>query len=267
MKTNQYNNILKKKNWKKIVIIFSIITVSVLSWAGLTKAGYIPNFLDLEILCSGGDCILSDDYSDNNSVNFGGFRGFGDDVMMEKPVIYLYPEQTQDIQVQLNYNGKIIADYPKYNEELKGWSVTAYPDGKIINHADNQEYSYLFWEGQPKERIDWDLSKGFIVRGEDTKLFLQKTLSKIGLTQKEYNEFIVYWYPLMQNNKYNLIHFADEQYTNNAPLTISPKPDSILRVFMVYKPLEKPIKIEEQEIKPFERKGFTVIEWGGAKVE
>ena len=109
MKTNQYNNIPKKKNWKKIVIIFSIITVSVLSWAGLTKAGYIPNFLDLEILCSGGDCILSDDYSDNNSVNFGGFRGFGDNVMMEKPVIYLYPEQTQDIQVQLNYNGKIIA--------------------------------------------------------------------------------------------------------------------------------------------------------------
>ena len=58
----------------------------------------------------------------------------------------------------------------------------------------------------------------------------------------------------MQNNKYNLIHFSDEQYTNNAPLTINPKPNSILRVFMVYKPLEKPIKIEEQEIKPFERK-------------
>ncbi|MBD3244817.1 MAG: hypothetical protein GF335_02375 [Candidatus Moranbacteria bacterium] len=181
--------------------------------------------------------------------------------------MYLYPAQKQDIKVQLNYNGKIIADYPSYNEELKGWSVTAYPDGKIINHEDNQEYSYLFWEGQPSEKIDWDLSKGFIVKGENTKEFLQKTLSQIGLTPKEYNEFIVYWFPLLQNNTYNLIHFADEQYTDNAPLTINPRPDSVLRVFMVYKPLEKPINIEEQEIKPFERSGFTVVEWGGTKTE
>jgi len=251
MKTNQSNNIPKKKNWKKIAIIFSIVAVSILSLAGLTKAGYIPNYLDIEILCPE-DKSSPFDY---------------DGIMIKKPIIYLYPEQKQSIQVQLDYNGKIIADYPNYDEKIKGWNVTAYPNGKIINHFDNQEYSYLFWEGQPEKKIDWDLSKGFIVKGEDTKEFFQKTLSKIGLTPKEYNEFIVYWFPLMQDNKYNIIHFADEQYTDNAPLTINPKPDSILRVFMVYKPLEKPIKIEEQEIKPFERKGFTVIEWGGTKAK
>jgi hypothetical protein len=251
METNKSKNIQKKKNWKKIVIIFSIIIVSVLSWAELTKAGYIPNFLNLEILCSEGND------NQNNP----------EPVVDYKPVIYLYPERKQDIQVQLDYKGKIIADYPSYDEKLKGWSITAYPDGKIINGSDNQEYSYLFWEGQREEKIDWDLSKGFIVKGKDTKEFLQKTLSKIGLTPKEYNEFIVYWYPLLQNNNYNLIHFADEQYTDNAILTINPKPNSILRVFMVYKPLEEPIKIEEQEIKPFERNGFTVIEWGGTKAE
>jgi len=254
MENNQSNNISKKKNWKKIAIIFSIITVSILSWAGFTKAGYIPNFLNLEILYS------ESNYNPNNPDQ--GVEG-----VELKPVIYLYPQQKQDIQVQFNYNGKIIADYPNYDEKDKGWSVTAYPDGKIINHADSQEYSYLFWEGQPKEKIDWNLSKGFIVKGKDTKEFLQKTLSQIGLTPKEYNEFIVYWFPLMQNNQYNLIHFADEQYTDNAPLTINPKPDSVLRVFMVYKSLEEPIRIEEQEIKPFERNGFTVVEWGGTKAE
>jgi hypothetical protein len=36
---------------------------------------------------------------------------------------------------------------------------------------------------------------------------------------------------------------------------------------MVYKPLEKQIVIEEQEIQPFERKGFAVVEWGGTKAE
>lgn len=36
---------------------------------------------------------------------------------------------------------------------------------------------------------------------------------------------------------------------------------------MVYKPLDKAIDIPEQELEPFEREGFTVIEWGGAEME
>ena len=186
---------------------------------------------------------------------------------IDKPVIYLYPEQKQEIIVRLDYQGKIIAEYPEYNEDMKGWKVTAYPDGKIINHADEQEYSYLFWEGKPNEPIDWNLSKGFVVKGENTREFLQETLSQIGLTPKEYNEFIVYWYPLMKDNPYNIIHFADEQYTKTAPLTIKPKPDSMLRVFMVFKPINKKIEIEPQVFQPFERKGFTVVEWGGTEVK
>ena len=257
METNQFNKIPKKKKGKKIAINFSIVWISVLLLAGLTKAWYIPNFFNLEILCP----------ESEKETNFPYFPANPNPGVDLKPLIYLYPKKKQDIQVKLNYNGKIIADYPNYDEKLKGWSVTAYPDGKIINHSDSQEYSYLFWEWKPENKIDWDLSKGFIVKGEYTKDFLQKTLPKIGLTPKEYNEFIVYWFPLMQNNKYNLIHFAGEQYTNYAPLTINPKPDSILRVFMVYKSLEKPIEIEEQEIKFFERKGFSVVEWGWTKVE
>lgn len=251
------NNKMKKNMWKKIIIIFSVVLALILIWAGLTKAGYIPNFFNIGILCS--------EEENNSDIPF--VFGNSEPEMVKKPVIYLYPEHEQDIQVQLNYKGEIIADFPKYNELIGGWKVTAYPDGKIINHSDNKEYSYLFWEGTPKEKINWDLSKGFVVKGEDTREFLQETLSEMGLTPKEYNEFIVYWYPLMKNNKYNLIHFADEQYTETAQLTISPKPDSILRVFIVYKPLNEKIEIEEQEIKPFERKGFTVVEWGGTKAE
>lgn len=89
----------------------------------------------------------------------------------------------------------------------------------------------------------------------------------MGLSPKEYNEFIVYWYPLMQNNPYNLIHFAGEQYTQTAPLTITPTPDAMLRVFMVYKPLQEEVVIKEQPLQSFERKGFTVIEWGGTETK
>jgi hypothetical protein len=85
------------------------------------------------------------------------------------------------------------------------------------------------------------------------------------LTPREYNEFIVYWLPEMQDNPYNLIAFQGDDYTRLAALEITPKPDSLIRVFMAYKPLEQPIKIDEQALVPMSREGFTVVEWGGCR--
>ncbi|MCX6702597.1 MAG: hypothetical protein NTW60_01905, partial [Candidatus Wolfebacteria bacterium] len=185
------------------------------------------------------------------------------DELAKKPVLYLYPAHQQQVSVRLEYQGSVIVSYPKYNESLKGWDVTAYPDGRIINSSDQEEYSYIFWEGVSDKPVQYDFSKGFVVEGEKTAVFLRDTLRKIGLTPKEYNEFIVYWYPKLKDNKYNLIHFAQEEYEKVAHLEISPKPDSILRVFMVYKPFDKKVDVAPQEIKPFVRSGFTVVEWGG----
>jgi len=179
----------------------------------------------------------------------------------EKPVIYLYPEKTMEVTVKLNYNGEVICTYPEYNE---GWTVTAHPDGTLINQKDGKEYYYLFWEGN--SNIEYDMSKGFVVKGEDTAEFLRDKLEYIGLTPKECNEFIVYWLPRMKSNPYNLISFQNEAYIENAELEITPEPDSILRVFMAYKPLKKKISVEEQILEPFQRQGFTVVEWGGAIV-
>lgn len=188
-------------------------------------------------------------------------------VPVDKPVIYLYPEEVSDIYVKLQYDGEIIASYPDYDKLISGWQVNALPDGSLINKNDQKEYSYIFWEGVGSEYIDWDLSTGFVVRGSDTREFLQNTLEQIGLTPKEYNEFIVYWYPKMMENEYNLIHFAGKQYTDTAVLTVEPQPDSILRVFMVYKAIDEPINIQPQDFKPFNREGFTVVEWGGSEIE
>ena len=184
-----------------------------------------------------------------------------DEPTAAKPVIYLYPEETMEVTVKLDYNGSIICTYPTYYE---GWTVTAHPDGMLINQKDGKEYSYLFWEGN--SNIEYDMSKGFIVKGEDTAEFLRDKLEYIGLTPKEYNEFIVYWLPKMQNNPYNLITFQNKVYTDNAELEIIPEPDSILRVFMAYRPLDEAISIEEQNLEPFKRQGFTVVEWGGTVV-
>lgn len=246
----------KQKVNRRIIIPIAIgVAVAALTfWAIMTKVGAIPNYLNIEILCPGEPS--SDEYP---------FPSSGDETRMDKPVIYLYPTVVTDVNVNLNYKGKIIADYPEYDNSIKGWNVTAYPDGKIIDKADGKEYSYLFWEGRPTEKINWDLSTGFVVKGSDTRQFLQQKLSEIGLMPKEYNEFIVYWYPILKDNAYNLVHFAGSQYTDTAELTVAPEPDSLLRVFMVYKPLDEKVSIKEQSMKPFVRKGFTVVEWGGTK--
>ena len=184
-----------------------------------------------------------------------------EDIPAAKPVIYLYPETETDVEVRLHIDGELEFTYPEY---IDGWQVTAYPDGQLINHADGFEYSYLFWEGHGN--IDIDMNSGFVVAGDDTVEFLREKLLYMGLLPKEYNEFIVYWAPKMQPNAYNLISFQGDAYTKAALLDIIPTPDSVLRIFMVFQPLDEPIAIPEQELDTFERIGFTVIEWGGAEI-
>ena len=184
-----------------------------------------------------------------------------DDVYFEKPILYLYPEETTKVTVKLELLGELTCTYPAYND---GWTVTAAPDGTLIDEK-GQTYNYLYWEGAGTEQ--YDLSQGFCVAGADTAAFLEDALAQLGLTRKEANEFIVYWLPRMEQNPYNLIAFQQETYTEAAKLTVTPTPDSILRVFMAWKPLEKPVDIPAQTLPIFERHGFTVVEWGGAKVK
>lgn len=180
------------------------------------------------------------------------------DVML-KPIIYLYPEKTQEIEVQLDYDGVLTHTYPKYTGR---WKVTANPDGALFD-TKNQEYYALYWEGNPNK--DYTINEGFVVPGEQTIDFLENTLSRLGLNRKEANEFIIYWLPKMENNPYNLIHFSTTQYEEMARLNITPTPETLIRVMMVFKPLDNPIKIKKQNLNSMskKRKGFTVVEWGG----
>ena len=57
----------------------------------------------------------------------------------------------------------------------------------------------------------------------------------------------------------------DRAYTESARLTITPEPDTLIRVFMAYRPLEKAVEIAPQTLTAPERTGFTAVEWGGAE--
>ena len=138
------------------------------------------------------------------------------------------------------------------------------PDGTLIN-AEGQQYNYLYWEGETYAK--YDLSKGFCVKGEDTAKFLEEALEKLGLNRREANEFIVYWLPLMEQNPYNIIAFQTDVYTEAARLEVNPKPDTLIRVFMAWQKSDDHVELEEQELEAPERKGFTVVEWGGTELK
>ncbi|MBE6864965.1 MAG: hypothetical protein E7495_10480 [Ruminococcus flavefaciens] len=183
---------------------------------------------------------------------------------VKKPVIYLYPEEETDVHIELELTeSELNTTYPKYNN---GWDVVAYPDGSLLNKSDNSHHKYLFWDSV-NCRTRFDYSKGFCVAGSDTESFLKEKLTYMGLTEDEMNDFIVYWLPLMEHNKYNLISFQGDVYTDSAKLDITPKPDSLLRVFMSYVPLENAVDIQPQQLETFERNGFTVVEWGGSELK
>ena len=178
-----------------------------------------------------------------------------------KPVIYLYPEKEMQVSVDLTLDGKLTCTYPAYNN---GWNVTATPDGTLTD-TNGKTYNYLYWEGETYAQ--YDMSKGFCVKGEDAAVFLEDALAKLGLNRREANEFIVYWLPQMEQNPYNIISFQTDAYTNAAELKVSPEPDTLIRVFMSWKKADSYISLPEQGFSAVQRSGFTVVEWGGTEIQ
>jgi hypothetical protein len=182
--------------------------------------------------------------------------------VINKPVIYLYPEKPMDISVQLNLkNSNFSTIYPKFNEK-NTWNVHAKPNGDII--LNDRTYPYLFWEADSYDLKD--SNEGFIVTEENAEKFLEEKLEILGLNEKERADFIVFWLPHLIKNKLSLCTFQSKKFFDNFELNITPKPDTVIRIYLSIKKLDSPINVKEQKLESVERKGYTVIEWGGYKL-
>ncbi len=207
--------------------------------------------------------LINDDgkCSDSSAVTdllLGELNGFGG-----KPIIYLYPEETTDISVQIDSSVDFTFTYPHYPDS--GWNVTAEPSGDLTDTVTGKQYYSLFWEGYINYLCDF--SEGFVVPSNEIVPFLEEKLEILGLNFREAQEFILYWAPVLEGNEFSLIHFATDEYAEAVPLTITPEPDTEIRVMMSFKSVGLGYDVIGQELTRVKRSGYTVVEWGGSNYD
>lgn len=194
-------------------------------------------------------------------------RTFDKDIqVIEKPVLYFYPNILTEISVKLETKGELAFTYPTYENE---WRFQADPTGNLS--FGDKFYNYLFWESnQVITNESFNLSKGFAIDKELTIEFLEEKLNTFGLNSKEIADFITYWGPQLMKNERNYIHFVmNDDCSAFADLMIEPKPAHVYRFYILSKEIPSNLKIDlaPQEIIPIDRTGFTVIEWGGSVID
>ena len=175
-----------------------------------------------------------------------------------KPVLYLYPTETTNIKVEFEHPEYLTTTYPKYENS---WEVVAHPNGDLYD-KNNKYYYALYWDEIRYNEVNFN--EGFYVESVDAINFLEEKLSIIGLNDKERNEFIMYWLPILESNGKSLVYFelTSERELGNK-LIITPTADSMLRVSIHIKKVNDKVNIKEQKLETFNRVGFTAVEWGG----
>ena len=175
-----------------------------------------------------------------------------------KPILYLYPEEKTKVTVTFEHPEYLETTYPKFTSK---WLVTADTDGTLTD-SNGKNYYALYWD--EKKVHSTDFSEGFYVEKDDAIDFLEKKLSYIGFNEREMNEFIMYWLPILEKNGKSLVYFElTEERESYNKINISPKVDSLLRVVIHVKKVDKKTNIKKQSLVKFKRKGFVAVEWGG----
>jgi len=177
-----------------------------------------------------------------------------------KPAIYLYPTKRERVNVRVETSGIFTLTIPDYSEN--GWNIIANPNGII--ESEGQTFKYLYYESKIPDSLVKVPDKGYVVTRSELPGLFNLILPKLGLATEERNEFNTYWLKALPYSPYYFVGVMDKKSIDSIePLIINPAPDSINRVRLYFELLEKPKVVAEPIINTPERKGFSVIEWGG----
>lgn len=194
-----------------------------------------------------------------------------------KPVLMLYPEQTTPVTVTLRLQDwwTMTTTWPAPTPTAQGamWRVTAAPGGELQLPSADMAVPYLFWEAQTQagHTVPWVLEPGpdtFCVARKAVGEWLNGALERLGLNARERGDMITYWLARLEDKPYVLLRFLTAaELGPEASYTLSPAPDTFIRVFMIYKPLEQAMRSSgELPAEAPLRVGFTAVEWGGMDV-
>ncbi len=186
-----------------------------------------------------------------------------------KPAVYLYPPKKMLVNVKVHPAGQLMYTDPLYPEN--GWNVEANPDGQIVNLGSNnfmKQYDYLYFESRVPDSIIQKPTKGWVLKPTELETKFNEILPRLGLNDKQTNDFIEYWKKALPDSPYYFIGIINKINVNQIEgLEITPKPDSINRVRIYFERLDSPINVEIPELPETSKlsadNSFNVVEWGG----
>ncbi|EDR28928.1 hypothetical protein EDI_249480 [Entamoeba dispar SAW760] len=255
-----------------------------------TKDLLYPNFSERILFNSVRLCSLLKDIGSNNqeiSVKLVSYPEYmlkknsslkvPERVYVKKPVILLYDDTIKEKEefcchLELNDAIDIGATYPnpriiKEDNTKKEyeWKGTYCSDGvsNCVIEINNKHFDYLFWEGVCLKKEEFK-GKEVGITYENISNELEVLLKKLGMNEREVNDFIVYWIAKLNKNYYK-VTICDSSYDNEiAQLKISGF-NQIHRIALKFEEVENinnlpTIDSVEERQRPT---GKYVIEWGG----
>ncbi|CUA67943.1 Ubiquitin family protein [Rhizoctonia solani] len=244
-----------------------------------------------------------------------------------KPVIYLFPPTpTSDIRLWLSLapSWKFSAIYPStvIDSSLKdprslgqtiAWTVNAQPDGVLWDQATEREIAYLFWEAHTNPKLPssppitrpsspfeapshtFDPASPVVLPENSVLLpfdkvtgYIDDTLLALGLHTEARTSFITYWLPDLSKHPFIALRFLPQhEYEKAASLDISPAPQVVTRVFMLFRGVEEAqieywtdaVAMAQKDASVWrdivgvdiararDNTLFRVLEWGGMEVK
>jgi len=176
---------------------------------------------------------------------------------VSKPVIYLYPKETMPVSVEVVPDAWFTKTIPQIIDNH--WDVIAHPSSEL--EFGGETYPYLFYESRTYE--NHNPPQGWVVGAGEVVGWFNEYLPKMGLNEQETEDFVDYWSVYLPESDYFRIRLIDpEDYDRSARLTISPTPDTLIRVILLIEALDEPVGIEAPSLETPKRDGFTAVEWG-----
>lgn len=173
-------------------------------------------------------------------------------VPVDKPNVYLYPEQPSSIEVRIPAWQRITESDPRY--PVDGWRVRAWPDGSLDTVAGRRDY--LFYE-LVMDPAQLQAEAGWCVDGALAQATIEDAMADMGFLPNEISDFSDAWdadFPSAED----MTIFP--QIERLPALRIDPPPEALLRAWFLV--TDGCHADRAPELPQVARDGYHAAEWG-----